>query len=1240
MSAPAADPRAARPPAAERAEAGQREAARPDRSVWVAASAGSGKTKALTDRALRLLLAGARPERLLCLTFTRAAAAEMATRISDRLSEWAVAEEAALRDRLRELAGAAPSAEETERARRLFAEALDAPGGLRVQTIHAFCQSVLRRFPLEAGLPPQFEAMDERTAAEAMRAARDRTIRRARSGADPRLADALADVSRRVEEGGLSDLLADLLKERARLGEPGEDGREAAIRRALGVEPGATERGALARACEDGAFDGPALRACAAALGGGGTKTDRGRGAALAAWLAAGPEERAARFDGWKAVFLTAGGEIRARLATRGAVEAMPGILDILGAEARRLVELEARRRALDLAARSVSLVRLGRAVLEEYRAGKRRRRAVDYDDLILATRDLLSRPGAAAWVLYRLDGGIDHVLIDEAQDTNPEQWEIVEKLTGEFFAGAGAAEARGAADRTVFAVGDAKQSIFGFQRADPDGFLAMRAKFAERVRDARKGWSSVALDMSFRSTAPVLRAVDAAFARDGAGRGVREEGAGGALLALRHRAHRALQAGRVELWPAVEPEEEGGPDPWTAPVARRERDEPHRRLARRIADEIHGWLDTGEILESRGRPIRPGDVMVLVRRRGPFVEPLVRALKDRKIEVAGVDRMVLTDQLAAMDLAALGRFLLLPEDDLTLATVLKGPFVGFSEERLYELCRGRGGRPLWRALAGRAGENADFRGAFEKLSGWLARADYAPPHEFYAALLAEGGRRALLERLGAEAGDPIDEFLAQALAHERAHVPSMQGFLHWLEAGTFEVKRDLETGRADRVRVLTVHGSKGLQAPIVFLPDTTRAPAAEPKLFWADAPGGGDAAPVPLWSPRRGTDDPVAAAAREAAADRRDREYRRLLYVAMTRAEDRLYVAGWGKPEKSGGTWFAMVEDGLRDAGAREEADGRLVLDSPQRGAPDRAGARAAGPAPSPALPAWAAAPPPTEPRPPRPLAPSRMGDDPPPRSPFEAGGARRLRRGRIVHALLQTLPAVAPERRARAAEAYLARPAHGLDPAERAAVAAEVLRLVGDPAFAELFSDRALAEVPIVGRVGAGDGAAIVSGRIDRLLARADGVLAVDFKTGRAAPRDASDAPRPWLRQMAAYRALLREVYPGRPVRCALLWTDGPSWMELPDALLDAAAPAAPAARPLTGGAPVPRFRAFDGTPQPLRERPPCPPSRSPTTASAPMSCRPGNPCWSISGPSGAGRARSSRPRWRRSPPRWATA
>jgi len=1122
----------------------QRRAYERGASVWVAASAGTGKTTVLTNRVLTLLLAGCPPSRVLCLTFTKAAAAEMANRINERLSRWVVMADGELALELQGLTGELPDGDKLDEARRLFARVLDAPGGMTIATIHAFCQSLLRRFPLEAGVPPHFELMDERSSDEALEAAREAVLEEARSGATPVLAVALAEIVRHSHEAGFADLLRGLALERGRLEAAlaqGFERFEAALRRDLGLDKDDHVASIVEAACAQGAPDEAALRDAAAALASSASITDKKRGAIMARWLGE-PAGRKDGLDDYLRAFFTQQGEPFKDIVTKKFAQAHPVVAMAVAAEAARLQVIRERRCAAEIFAASVALARLAAAVLAGYARYKAQRALLDYDDLILKTRDLLLRPGIAPWVLFKLDGGLDHILIDEAQDTNPEQWEIVRLIAEEFFTGEGAR----AVPRTIFAVGDAKQSIYSFQRADPAKFVEMRAHFEAAITAARAAWRIVPLELSFRSVAAVLSAVDAVFAQARASDGVSLDG-----MTIRHAAYRQGAAGCVELWPPVEPEDAPGTKPWSLPIEQRQAREPRARLALAIAATIRHWLDTRERLEAQDRPIRPGDVMVLVRRRDPFVTELVRALKQADVPVAGVDRMLLTDQLAVEDMMALGQFLLLPADDLTLAAVLKGPLFGFSEGILFELAWRRHGS-LWAELLQRRNETPDFARAATELGDLLGRADFVPPYELFAEVLgARQGRKAVLSRLGKEAGDPLDEFLAATLAYERAHGVSLQGFLHWLSVGTAEVKRDLEQGGRDEVRVLTVHGAKGLEAPIVFLPDTMQVPQHAPRLLWSERG-------LPLWLADRDALPRTAETAVQKARLLREQEYRRLLYVAMTRASDRLYICGWRtKRAPTSGNWHAMVAAGMADAGAekfvfdlkhRLGSDGwageGLRLTTPQTAKPKVEARRAGAPAGSALLPEWSWRAPPPEPTPPKPLAPSRPGiEEPAARSPLGEDRGAGFLRGRLVHRLLQSLPGLEPARRAAAAQRFLARPVHGLDEGAQAAMLRETLAVMDHPDFAALFGPGSAAEVPVVGLV---KGRAL-SGQIDRLLVTGDAVLIVDYKTLRPVPRNEDEVPAAYLDQLAAYRAAIAAIYPDKEIRCALLWTDGPKLMPI---------------------------------------------------------------------------------------------
>ncbi len=1125
----------------------QRLAADPEASVWVSANAGTGKTHVLINRISRMLLAGVRPERILCLTFTKAAAAEMSNRLNRRLAEWARADDGTLKNSLLELTGADKSPEDLAAARRLFAQVLDAPGGLNVRTIHGFCESLLGRFPLEAGVSPHFDVLDERSAAELLEEARDRLLFGAQTPGGGATAGALKMLAGLVSEDGFVTLKKELSFKRGLFSEQrrraaGTEPLIALAYRALGLNEGETAAMVTAAAAHENAFDGDKLRAAAMVLAGG-TKSDMEIAGPISRWLDLDASGRARTFAGLYApCFLTRKGEPRKKLMTKKIAEANPALLTALLGEQQRVLEISDRLAAVTDAEATAALLRFGCGLLDEYETLKQNRALLDYDDLILKTTALLQTDAGVSWVHYKLDGGIDHILVDEAQDTSPDQWTVIRRLADDFFSGMGAREP---GERTIFAVGDEKQSIYSFQGAEPEGFRQMSEYFASRVKQAECQWREVPLTVSFRSVPDVLKIVDRVFDGPLAADGVRA-----AKELLIHHAHRTGHGGLVEIWPTIRPPEKPQDTAWDEPVDKPGHDAPPLVLADLIATTIRRWLDDREILVSAGRPIRADDIMILVRRRGIFAEAMIRALKLREVPVAGADRMALVDQLAVMDLMALGRFALLPDDDLTLAEVLKGPLIEFDDDDLYDLAHDRSGS-LWQALRGAAGKTPRYRAALDYLADILGRADFAPPFEFFIHVLAvRGGRRAILGRLGKEAADPMDEFLNLALDYERTHTPSLQGFLYWLEAGETVVKRDLEIDR-EEVRVLTVHGSKGLQANIVFLPDTCTEPgtAQEDHILWSrDAP---------LWQPVKRQSPEICKTLRDGIRRRTEQEYRRLLYVAMTRARDRLYVCGYETTKgRSDGCWYNLV------AAAFDRPDGPQQVpvagfDEPGRRVETAQTAETAGaqtdqpPPPGPAAPPdWAARTAPAEPEPARPLAPSRpFGDEPAVRSPFDGDGGERFKRGALIHRLLESLPALAVGDRDDAARGYLSRPVHGLTPEQQSEIAAETLKVLDDPELAPLFGPDSQAEVAISGRLEG----RIVSARIDRLHTAESTITIIDYKTNRPPPQTATDVAPAYLAQMAVYRALLAQIYPGRKITCMLLWTDGPRLMILPDSLLE---------------------------------------------------------------------------------------
>jgi ATP-dependent helicase/nuclease subunit A len=1138
--------------ARQRANREQLAASDPGVSAFVAASAGSGKTKLLTDRLLRLMLAGAAAERIQCLTFTKAAAAEMALRLQRTLGRWVTLPPGKLAGELTRLR-VEPTDEACRTARALFAKVLDLPGGMRIGTIHAFSQSLLRRFPLEAAISPHFQLVDDRDADDALTEAREDMLADAGT---PEMQAALRTLAGLCSAEAFGGHVKTLQSDRRRLQEALELGHELerAQRRVLGVT--ATDEDAL---MADAVLwlGETALRDAARVVLASGSKGASGRAAAILDWLSQDADQRQANWADWCGLFLNASGETRGEtaLVNKALSASHPGLLDHYLEEADRILTVEDARRAIRLAAVSGALTTLAGPVARGYAERKDDAGLLDYDDLIDRTRTLLFDPGAA-WVLYKLDGGLDHLLLDEVQDTAPQQWRIAHALTEEFFAGAGARDGT----RTVFAVGDRKQSIYSFQGADTAEFDRSHDELARRVRASGQVFKDVGLDVSFRSTAPVLALVDAVFADPLARPGVAGPGE-----TLTHYADRAGQGGLVELWPLAPRPDPAPHQPWTVPDRNQSQTSARQLLADTLADWIRGQTGGSVLLESKARPLTAGDVLILVRRRDEFSRALVRALKTRGVPVAGLDRMVLTDQPAVQDLMALADALLLPSDDLTFACLLTSPLGGLTDDELSAIAIGRPGS-LWDALRDRAAERPSWRRAADFFTRLLGRVDYVSPYALFAEALGPlGGRARLFARLGPEAAEPVDELLNAALTYAGRHPPSLQGFLHWLRRSGAEVKREPEAA-GNLVRIMTVHGAKGLQAPLVIVPDTSALPKDDGSIVWAGDTLTGRA--VPLWAPRKEFRCDALDRMRAAGRQRQIEEHNRLLYVALTRAEDRLLVCGWrGAHEPRDDCWHSLVRRGFESASAEREAfepwHGTVLrLRAPQT-LPAEIPPGTARTARAEDLPAWIGsapdwtpAPPPPEPPRPVPLAPSRpegieLGTAPAVDSPFaerDAGG-NRFRRGKLIHSLLQHLPAVEARSRRDAAVRFLDKPGHGLPGGEAERIADEVLAVMVHPGLAPLFGPDSRAEVPLTGVVAD----RIVGGLVDRLVVLPDRVLVADFKTNRRPPARIEDTPVMYLRQMASYRAVLRAIFPGRLVLCALIWTREARVAILPDESLD---------------------------------------------------------------------------------------
>ncbi len=1147
----------------DRATEEQCKAADPQSSVVVTANAGSGKTKVLIDRVARLLLgrggesAGADPASILCITYTRAAANEMLTRLFDTLGAWAVMEDEPLKARLAKLEERHPGTytiAELRAARALFARALETPGGLRIETIHAFCARVLRRFPLEAGVFPGFRELEDSDARKLW----DAACRKALFESADHWPDDLSRVARVSGGRGASDALESLRKcsgivtRFARTHNNSFDKIEAALRESL--QPPDRPSAQLL-----GDAFGPEMRRDAledvynaiARTGAGNTS--------LLGLLRETLDETdpATAWTSYKRLILTSAGTPRTQSwYSKEVARAVPEVVTLFalseppGTEVSRLRRLADELERAEAFERTLSLLRVGLPALAAYQSRKEALGVLDFDDLIGKTKDLLQSEGLSSWVLFKLDGGLTHLLLDEAQDTSPDQWQLIQALTAEFRAGDGAERDQNL--RTLFIVGDEKQSIYSFQGADPDAFVDILRNLTQAQPPARRA----ELLASFRSSPEILSFVDAVWNNSTIIETAESRIPPRTADRTKHLATRAAEPGSVELWPVVEKNPDEEADAWQRPVDSISEASPKAQLADRIAASLADMISQGETIwdgKGRQRAVEPRDILILVRdRQGGLFEAMIHALKRRGLPVAGADRLILTDHIAVRDCLNLIRFALLPARDLTLAEILRGPFVGLVDDDmyLYPLAAGRAqGETLWSRVQN--SQDPEVQCAFKFLDKLLASRDL-PPYEYLMAALAGQnetgltGWQRLNARLGEPARDPVEALLTRAIAHDAAGPSSLQLFLNSIESEPIEIKRDLdEAGRA--IRIMTVHGAKGLQAPIVILPDTTRKPktTASAILQVSDSI---------IWSPRKALDTPAAEVARAIAETKALEEHRRLLYVALTRAQDRLIITGaWhGRDdEKNPGydaqSWYADCRQGMEALGVGPSGGvwryGAAAAASTMKGDEPETASE---------FPAWLTEPPSAEAQGARMMAPSRLL---PTRAlmlaPFDAGREIRLRRGRLIHTLLQYLPDIPDDQREPNGRAYLARQ-EGITDSEISEMLTAALGVLRAPDFAHLFGPGGRAEAEIIGSSPELPANTIIQGRVDRLIVESDRVLILDYKTDQPAPASVDQVAASYIAQMAAYWAVLRHLYPGRRAEAALCWTDGPILMPLPEDLL----------------------------------------------------------------------------------------
>ncbi|MBL42865.1 MAG: hypothetical protein CMM49_09440 [Rhodospirillaceae bacterium] len=863
-------------------------------SIWITASAGSGKTSLLVERIIELLIKDVPPSQILCLTFTKAASIEMHERINQKLFHWINLEDYQLKNILKKYKISKNI--DTNRLRSLALRLLEDHSSINIQTIHSFCENILKKFPIEAGVLPNFSVLSANETANYILEARNLAFKKYKN--NRRFDKSLKNLVVKNDEKRFNELFSELVSKKISLSKIWSQSDELEkvinhIYKLFDLDISDTPSSLVDKACEINSYRMQKLINIIDKLAEG-SKKDNLNSRAINKWI--NSSERESDWKDYKSVFLTKKNSIAKNIVSKKISEKYPELVIDINSEAKKIFETEEKISFINISSKIISSLTVFKYIMIEYQNIKLNFNLLDYDDLIYFSLNLFKKIDIAPWVLFKFDQQIKHFLIDEAQDTSSEQWDLLHTLITEIFT----TNSINKNERSIFVVGDEKQSIFSFQGANPENLENIKNSFIDYFKNININFEISSLSKSYRSIDIILKFVDQIFA---------DENETQIISKMKkwknHHSFRKDGGGLIEIWPLIE-RPINQRDIWELPVNQFDNISSESELARLITIQIKEWLASKEILVSENRFIEAGDIMILVRKRGLLFQRIINELKKNNIPVVSSEKIKLKDYLVVKDLIKLMEFVLLPNDDFVLANVLKGPLFNIKEDDLFELSINRGSKSLWDSLLIYSKKNTKYKKIYNALIDLLKRKSFYSPFKFYSDILDSGGRRKILSYLGKQNNEIIDEFLNQIIDYEENNIVSFQGFIHWFENSSISYQIDLGSVR-NKVRVLTVHSAKGLEAPIVFLPDTTSVPVNKKNPYVVKE---NDLAFIMFPSSLPENKNSKYYKINSLNKDKEYKEYLRLFYVAMTRARDRLYICGYSQTRNiDKGSWYDLAE-------------------------------------------------------------------------------------------------------------------------------------------------------------------------------------------------------------------------------------------------------------------------------------------------------------------------------------------
>ncbi len=1077
----------------------RKNAINPNFSVWVNASAGTGKTKILIDRVLRLLLENKR--NILCLTFTNAAANEMENRVHSIISKWAICSESVLIADLEQLdffpmssqhpylssqCSTRENKDYLTRARRLFSELENL--GLTIQTIHAFCYKLISNFPIEAGIAPNCTLSECK---ELHSIVFDKALH------NEAVQDSINFIATEIDENKLRDLLYTLCIKRSisendseyikdKLSAPDEihdlqSETTEHIKRLAEILSEGSKRDQSYSAmlydwCNRFLVKSPIIPPLSVIPAReAGIQKKRNMDPSVKHWDDTGMERKDTRIEDLAKVFLKSESHEKksiSSIATKSTLEKFRDAEQIIESVQNVVFTHIKDMNSYQIFKRTSSLLGIFKVYVDLYSSEKSKNALLDYNDIIGLATNLLSNPNYKDWILFNLDQKIDHILVDEAQDNSISQWKIITNLCDEFFAG-------NDEKRTLFVVGDVKQSIYRFQGANPHLFNYMQQYF--HTKTGSRDWISCQLEKSFRSTPEVLMLVDRIF------NNFRTE-ISFVDNEIKHVPHRENDQGYIEIWPALPKCKEKEQRALQIPLTCRENYIiTDRLLAQTIANRIHNWLNEGRILVAKDRHIEPRDIVILVRQRNVLVDYIISELKKANVPVVGRDYFRIMDYIAVQDLIALAEFLLLQANDLALANALKSPLFNFTEDDLFNIAYDRKEHSLWERIH-------DYSVViYSELNYLINLSRIESPLALFTHILRTGKKK-FAARLGLECFEVLDEFMNLVLQFEN---PSLQAFVQWIKENNPEIKNDMQSER-NAVRIMTIHKSKGLQAPIVFLVDTNTVPRNSESIIF-------DGTEVPFWCGKNNNAycDQVK---REKKLEDYN-EYLRLLYVALTRAEDELYILSKEPVQK--GSWYDLITQygepyEKKQAYLQPIFKEKVEVLCVNANYPYIYKKRDYFDVPVISLPPA--------------LREVVVIEE-------ESKQEEGFTRGKIIHSILQYMPKIEKERRKNWVRKYLDNINTSEDKDE---IYSKILAF--NEKYGYLFDLEGKSEITLSGII---DGEPVLV-RLDRLCITQDKAIIIDYKSHRNVSVSLLNEIK---KQMLTYKTLVQEIYPNKQVECVVI-------------------------------------------------------------------------------------------------------